>query len=86
LFSILKSPLEQPQQIEVLKTLSPLDPVDWTCLETNIFADLSYTPISIETVVQRHSVPIPLVLTILLEWEFQGRVQRHPGNMVSLLA
>lgn len=60
----------------------PLD-VDWDTLETDVFQNLSPTPISLDAILERHAVPPQTILTLMLEWELQGRIQRHPGNMVS---
>jgi DNA processing protein len=58
-------------------------PFDWAGLEADIFECLSPTPISLDTLIQQHTVPPQAILTLMLEWELQGRIQRHPGNMVS---
>lgn len=60
--------------------------LDWNSLEADVFQDLSPTPISLDTIMGRHAVPPQTILTLMLEWELQGRIQRHPGNMVSLLS
>lgn len=68
-------------------TISYEPPVafDWGSLVTYLLDDLSHTPISLDTIIQRHTVPPQTILTLLLEWELEGRIQRHPGNMVSLV-
>lgn len=58
--------------------------LDWASLERDVLADLSPTPTSLDAIIQQHAVPPQAILTLMLEWELQGRVQRHPGNMVSL--
>lgn len=63
----------------------PLD-LNWDTLEADVFQDLSPTPISLDSILGRHAVPPQTILTLMLEWELQGRIQRHPGNMVSLMA
>ena len=63
----------------------PLD-LNWDTLESDVLQDLSPTPISLDTILERHAVPPQTILTLMLEWELQGRIQRHPGNMVSLMA
>ncbi len=65
--------------------VQPLD-LDWNTLETDVFQDLSPTPVSLDAILERHAVPPQTILTLMLEWELQGRIQRHPGNMVSLMA
>jgi len=62
-----------------------LPPVpDWNALETDVFQDLGHTPVSMDAIIERHAVPPQTILTLMLEWELQGRIQRHPGNRVSL--
>ena len=60
--------------------------LDWNTLEKDVFQDLSPTPIPLDAILGRHAVPPQTILTLMLEWELQGRIQRHPGNMVSLMA
>lgn len=57
---------------------------DWDALETDVFQDLSVTPVSLDAIIERHAVLPQAILTLMLEWELQGRIQRHPGNRVSL--
>jgi len=59
--------------------------LDWDTLETDVFQDLSLTPVSLDAIIERHAVPPQAILTLMLEWELEGRIQRHPGNMVSLM-
>ncbi|MBM3468544.1 MAG: DNA-protecting protein DprA [Alphaproteobacteria bacterium] len=58
---------------------------DWNSLETDLLEDLSPTPILLDSLIQRHAVPPQTILTLMLEWELQNRIQRHPGNRVSLV-
>jgi DNA processing protein len=81
--SVLEGPYTPSLHDEVLKPYDPVQSVDWHSLEVDVFEDLSPTPISLDTIVQRYTVPPQTILTLMLEWELQGRVQRHPGNMVS---
>lgn len=60
-------------------------PLDWTALEADVLSDLSPTPVSLDAIIQRHAAPPQAIMTLMLEWELQGRVQRHPGNMLSLV-
>jgi DNA processing protein len=59
--------------------------LNWDTLESDVFQDLSPTPISLDAILERHAVPPQTILTLMLEWELQGRIQRHPGNMVSIV-
>ena len=44
---------------------------------------LSPTPVEIDELVRQCGVPAADVLTVLLELELAGRVQRHPGNRIA---
>lgn len=67
------------------KPYEPPFVVDWSALATEVFQDLSPTPISLDSIIERHRVPLQSILTLMLEWELQGRIHRHSGNMVSLV-
>ena len=67
------------------KTYKALPYIDWTNLEKDVMEDLSPTPILLDHIMERHRVSPQAILTLILEWELQGRILRHPGNMVSLI-
>jgi DNA processing protein len=46
---------------------------------------LSPTPVAVDELVRQCQLSAALVVTILLELELAGRIERHPGNQVSLL-
>jgi DNA processing protein len=46
---------------------------------------LSPTPVTVDELVRQCHLSPALVVTILLELELAGRIERHPGNQVSLL-
>ncbi len=46
---------------------------------------LSPTPVPVDELVRQCHLSTALVVTILLELELAGRIERHPGNQVSLL-
>lgn len=46
---------------------------------------LAPTPVAVDEIVRQCQVTPALVLTVLLELELAGRLQRHPGNQVSLV-
>jgi len=47
---------------------------------------LSPVPVAVDEIVRTCQLSAALVSTILLEWELAGRLERHPGNRVSLTA
>jgi DNA processing protein len=51
-----------------------------------ILALLSPVPMPVDELVRRCGLPAATVHTALLEWELEGRIDRHPGNRVALLA
>lgn len=50
-----------------------------------VMGSLSAVPASFDDVVNSTDLPIPVIYTILLEFELAGRVVRHPGNKFSLI-
>jgi len=84
ILSVMESPLSS-LPAELTQSSTFLRAINWCSLETDVLADLSLTPTALDTLVQRHAVPVQTILTLLLEWELEGRIQRHPGNMVSLV-
>ena len=46
---------------------------------------LNYNPISIDDIIIETHANINIVLTVVLELEIAGKLQRHPGNKISLL-
>jgi len=45
---------------------------------------LSPTPTPVDELIRDCQLSLPVVLTVLLELELAGRIERHPGNSVSL--
>jgi DNA processing protein len=77
--------IEHPDGHMPLPNPAPaLTDIDWNDLEKNVFQDLSLIPLSVDMLVERYSVSAQTILTLILEWELQGRIQRHPGNKVAL--
>ncbi len=46
---------------------------------------LSPAPVAVDEIIRTCQLSPALVSTILLEWELAGRLERHPGNKVSLI-
>ncbi len=46
---------------------------------------LSPTPVAVDEIIRTCQLSPAQVSTILLEWELAGRLERHPGNQVSLI-
>ena len=45
---------------------------------------LAASPVMVDEVIRRCQLSPPIVNTVLLELELAGRLERHPGNRVSL--
>jgi DNA processing protein len=69
---------------------APSPPVpDGTEVETarrTIAETLSPTPVTVDEIIRTCQLSPAVVTTVLLEWELAGRLERHPGNKVSLIA
>jgi len=66
----------------------PLDTPSEQVLETariKVIEALGPTPTEVDTLIRHCLLPTPVVLTVLLELELAGRLERHFGGRVSLL-
>jgi len=50
-----------------------------------ILENLSTSPVSVDELVRQCQLSLPLVLTVLLECELAGRLDRQPGHQVALI-
>jgi DNA processing protein len=50
-----------------------------------IIKQLSPSPTAIDEIIKVNGLPVPIVLTVILELELAGKLERHNGNRVSLL-
>jgi DNA processing protein len=50
-----------------------------------ILENLSPSPVSVDELVRQCQVSLPLVLSVLLELELAGRLDRQPGHQVALI-
>ncbi|MBI1206790.1 MAG: DNA-protecting protein DprA [Azospirillum sp.] len=66
-------PRSQPDQVELERA------------RALIVENLSPTPVPIDELIRGCQLSAPVVLTVVLELELAGRVQRQPGNQVSLI-
>ena len=62
--------------------MQAMPPADDT-LRDRILESLSPTPVDVDSLIRSLGVPTSSVLTILLELELAGRIERHPGNKIS---
>jgi len=54
-------------------------------LRARVLEILSHTPVQIDEVIRASGASASEVLTVILELELAGRIERHPGNKVSLV-
>lgn len=47
---------------------------------------LSPAPVAVDEIIRACQLSPAVVTMVLLEWELAGRLERHPGNLVSLIA
>ncbi len=54
-------------------------------MRKDLYEILSFVPINVENVVENLDLPIPIVYTMILEFELAGKITRSPGNKISLI-
>ncbi len=67
---------------------APILTIDESSLKSareNILMNLSTSPITVDELVRQCQLSLPLVLTILLELELAGRLDRQPGHQIALI-
>ena len=62
------------------------DILDAPSIQDRILGLLSTIPVNTDTLIRETGISAPMVLTVLLEMELGGLIQRHSGNGVSLVA
>lgn len=84
------SPLIDPHRLQET-TVPPIPPLpavpsdaDLDAARHRIHALLDHTPIPIDDLIRQTGLTPAVILTILLELELAGRLDRHPGNEISL--
>ncbi|MCH7930308.1 MAG: DNA-protecting protein DprA [Proteobacteria bacterium] len=86
LAGILTQPLDEHREAPDFDPESPAAP-DESDVERRrqiIIECLGPTPVSVDEIIRQCQVTASVVLTVLLELELAGRLDRHPGNQVSL--
>ena len=66
--------------------LAPIDEAALTSARTKILENLCYSPVSIDDLVRQSHLSPSIVLTVLLELELAGSVERQAGHKVALVA
>jgi DNA processing protein len=63
---------------------APSDPSALTGAREAVLGLLGATPVDVDELIRQAELTPPVVITILLELDLAGRLDRHPGNRVSL--
>ncbi len=71
--------------VEVSPPSAP-DDTEVDLARRTIAESLSPTPVMVDEIIRTCQLSPAVVTTVLLEWELAGRLERHPGNKVSLIA
>jgi DNA processing protein len=84
--SIRQRPLKEPDQplLPFMETVQP-EEQELDRLRPDILSYLSPTPVEIDELIRLTGAPASTILTILLELELAGRIERHFGNRVSIV-
>lgn len=61
----------------------PPSPETLAAARREVIEFLDATPTAVDEIIRRCQFSAPVVLTVLLEAELAGTVERHPGNMVA---
>ena len=61
----------------------PPSPKSLAAARREVIEFLDATPTAVDEIIRRCQFSAPVVLTVLLEAELAGTVERHPGNMVA---
>lgn len=84
--------IHRPQNLFAEAPVSPFEEppirIDEAALSgarAKIIENLSTSPVCVDELVRQCQLSLPLVLTVLLELELAGRLDRQPGHMVALL-
>jgi DNA processing protein len=78
--------IAEPIQASLLPPAQPVADTEFTQTYNQIIEKLSPSPVAVDELIRQCHLSPPLVLTVLLEFELAGLVQRQPGNKVILVA
>jgi DNA processing protein len=77
---------ESSQQIEIIDDfLNTPAPGDTETARTAILECLGPAPVKVDEIIRSCHLSAPAVSAVLLELELAGRLERHPGQQVSLI-
>lgn len=81
----ISAPLQEPNRDFSASTAAARDETDLAHAQEMVIQLLSPTPIPVDELIRQCQLSPAFMITILLELELAGRIERHPGNQVSLL-
>ncbi|PCJ61588.1 MAG: DNA-protecting protein DprA [Rhodospirillaceae bacterium] len=83
----LRRPLEErkPQPLRA-PAASPPDELEIAQSREEVLEMLGPSPVMVDEILRQCQMSLPILSTVLLELELAGRLERHPGNQVSLLS
>ena len=83
---VLRRPFEEPRTPEFARP--PPTPPDEAALEParrSVLEKLGPTPVTVDEIIRQCQIAAPVALTVLLELELAGRLDRHSGNKISIV-
>ena len=87
LAGMLKAPMREPPERDFGPGKRPeLPDSDLAACRAQLWDLLSPTPVPVDELIRECQLSPAVVQTVLLELELAGRIERHPGNRVALVA
>ena len=87
LYEQFMSPLSEPEPFEIKQQNKPQpDPDKINSARREVKNILNTSPVSVDEIIRRCHMSPAVVSWILLEIELAGRLERHPGNQVSIIS
>ncbi|WP_448204693.1 DNA-processing protein DprA [Azospirillum sp. sgz302134] len=83
----LRPPVVRERQSDLFAAPKPMPPTESELEKARavVLENLGPSPVAIDELVRGCQLSAPVVLTVVLELELAGRVQRQPGNQVNLI-
>lgn len=79
-------PADSRAQVEEVKTGPLPAEAELATARRAIAEAMSPVPATVDEIIRNCQLSPAVVTTVLLEWELAGRLERHPGNRVALIA
>jgi DNA processing protein len=82
----MRAPLSEPTNPEISgQPVGRSEETDTDAARATIIGLLGPVAVTVDELVRECQLSAPVVLTVLLELELAGRLERHPGNRVTLV-